>query len=127
MNVLDEQVRTDQRNLLKKWRIHVRQIGKDIAPAGIQDELIIPFLLTLKRPTLFTEDQGFFNRTLVHRAYALIWLDVGDIEVAEYIRRFLRHRRFNTHSKRLGAVARVRHGAVHFWQYPIPRLQKEKW
>ena len=127
MNLLDEQVRKDQRNLLEKWRIRFRQIGKEIASAGIQDQNIIPFLLTLKRPTLFTEDQDFFDQALAHRGYALVWLDVSDIEVAEYIRRFLRHRRFNTHTNRMGVVARVHYDMIHFWQYGMPRRQQVSW
>ena len=39
---------------LREWRIHVRQIGSDVARASIADENIIPVLHRLKQPTLFT-------------------------------------------------------------------------
>jgi hypothetical protein len=58
VNVLDEHVRADQRLLLARWRIPYRQIGRDIAPASIKDENILPYLHNLKRPTLFTHDRG---------------------------------------------------------------------
>jgi len=93
MILLDEQIRS---------RIRFRQIGKDMAAAGIKDENIIPFLLTLKRPTLFTHDHGFFQSSLAHSRYCLVLLAESDIEAAFYIRRFLRHSRFNTIRKRMG-------------------------
>jgi|SRR6267142_857076 len=102
MILLDEQIRADQRLLLARSRIRFRQIGKDMAAAGIKDENIIPFLLTLKRPTLFTHDHGFFQSSLAHSRYCLVLLAESDIEAAFYIRRFLRHSRFNTTRKRMG-------------------------
>ncbi len=116
MNVLDENVRDDQRVLLRQWRIPVRQIGRELSHFGIQDHDLIPFLLTLKRPTLFTQDGGFFRRERCHRSYCLVWLDVGDIEVAAFIRRLLRHPTFRTHAQRLGKVIHVRRGGVRFYQ-----------
>jgi hypothetical protein len=127
MNLLDEQVRADQRLLLSRWRIPFRQIGRDIAESGIKDENIIPFLHRLKRPTLFTHDEGFFSRQLVHPAYSLVWLDTSDVEAALYIRRFLKHSSFSTTAKRMGVVARVHHDGVHFWQHHRPALQTARW
>lgn len=51
MNILDENIPKNQRQLLEKWRIHVRQIGINIGRMGMQDEEIVPFLLQMKRPT----------------------------------------------------------------------------
>jgi hypothetical protein len=61
MNVLDENVRDDQRALLRRWRIPFRQIGKELAVSGVQDPDVIALLHTLKRPTLFTQDRVFFR------------------------------------------------------------------
>jgi hypothetical protein len=127
MNLLDEHVRADQRLLLTRWRIPFRQIGKELGPAGIKDSEIIPFLLTLKRPTLFTHDQGFFSRHLVHTRYCLAWLNVSDIETAAYLRQFLSHPSFDSHLKRMGIVARVHHDGVTFWRCHRPRLQRVAW
>lgn len=127
MNLLDEQMRQDQRALLARWRIPFRQIGREIAPSGIQDADIIPFLHTLKRPTLFTHDQGFFHSNMAHDGYCLVWLDVSDIEAAAYIRRFLRHPAFSTHARRKGIVARANVEGVQFWQRGRARKSFAQW
>ena len=44
MNVLDENIRGDQRRLLEGWRIRVRQIGHDIGLPGMADEEILSLL-----------------------------------------------------------------------------------
>ena len=44
MNLLDENVRDDQRALLRQWRIPFRQIGKELSRAGIQDDNLLPLL-----------------------------------------------------------------------------------
>jgi hypothetical protein len=54
MIILDEDIRADQRELLRQRRIAVRQIGHDIAEKGIKDQAILPFLHQLRRPTFFT-------------------------------------------------------------------------
>ena len=100
MILLDEQMREDQRVLLAKWRIHFRQIGREIASPGIQDVDIIPWLHSVKRPTFFTHDRWFFKARLCHGSYCLVWLDVSDIEAARFIRRFLRHPLFQNQSMR---------------------------
>ncbi len=116
MNLLDENIRDDQRALLRKWRIPFRQIGKEFSHSGIKDENLIPGLHRLHRATLFTQDEDFFNRRLCHGAYGLVYLDVRYKEVAEFIRRFLKHPEFNTQSKRMGLVARVRANGVRCWR-----------
>lgn len=127
MNLLDEQMREDQRRLLDRWRIPYRQIGIEIASYGTGDPDIIPLLHSLKHPTLFTHDRGFFQRSLCHLRYCLVHLDVSDTQAAEYIRRFLRHQRFDAWSKRKGLVARIRSGGVHYWKYGTQRLEVATW
>lgn len=116
MNLLDENVRDDQQALLRQWRIPFRQIGKEISRAGIHDDDLLPLLHRLKRPTLFTQDEDFFKARLCHRAYCLVWLDVRYIEVAFFIRRFLRHPEFRTQAERMGRVVRVHPDGVQYWQ-----------
>ena len=127
MNLLDENIRDDQRDILRKWRIPFQQIGKEISRSGIEDENLIPFLHQLKRVTLFTQDEDFFKDSFCHHAYGLVHLDVRDVEAAAFIRRFLRHPIFNTQAKRLGIVARVRSGGLQFWQKGKVGLQKVGW
>ncbi len=54
-------MREDQRDLLWQWRIRHRQVGRDVAPSGIQDVDIIPWLHSLKRVTFFTHDRWFYK------------------------------------------------------------------
>ena len=127
MNLLDENIRDDQRVLLWRWRIPFRQIGKEISRADTHDDKLLPLLHRLKRPTLFTQDEDFFKHELCHRAYCLVWLDVKYIEVAAYIRRFLRHPAFHTQTQRLGKVVHVRPGGVQYWQAGKHGRVSEKW
>lgn len=115
MILLDENVPESQRQLLLRQRIRARQIGVDVARKGIADEAIIPLLLELRRPSFFTRDMGFFDRTHCHRRYCLVCMAVGRDEAALFVRRFLRHPRFNTHDKRLGTVVRISRAGIRYW------------
>ena len=103
MNLLDENVPLDQRDLLRAWGIPCRVIGQDIARLSIADDNILVLLHRLKQPTLFTRDEDFFARPLCHPAYGLVWLDVAPEEAALFIRRVLRHPRFATKAARLAS------------------------
>ncbi len=127
MNLLDENIRDDQRNLLRKWRIPCRQIGKEISRSGIEDENLIPLLHRLHRATLFTADKHFFKQSLCHPSYGLLYLDVRNVQVAEFIRRFLKHPAFDTQAKRLGIVARVSSGGVQSWRKGRAALETVEW
>ncbi|MFN8632387.1 MAG: hypothetical protein U0893_00930 [Chloroflexota bacterium] len=116
MNILDENIRADQREVLRRYRIATRQIGDDIAQKGIKDQAIIPFLHQLRRPTFFTRDRDFHDPRLCHAAYCLVWLDVDKNQVGDYIRRVLRHPRLNTQAKRMGTVVRVSSAGLHIWR-----------
>ena len=74
---------------------------------GMKDEEITPLLHELDRPTFFTLDDDFYDRRLRHEGYCLVHLDIEEEVVAEYIRRFLRHREMNTKAKRMGCVVRA--------------------
>jgi len=112
MNILDENILSDQRHLLQNWRIFVHQIGDDIGRKGMQDEEIVPLLHQLNHPTFFTRDGDFYYRHLCHSRYCLVYLDIGRYEVASFVRRLLRHQQFDTQAKRMGAVIRVFHGGI---------------
>ena len=107
MNLLDENIVKDQRLLLRSWRVRVRHIGYDIGRKGIQDEEIIPFLLHLSRPTFFTRDLGFYERTSCHKRYCLVCMAVEKYEAAVFVRRLLHHPSFNAQAKRMGSVIRL--------------------
>jgi hypothetical protein len=116
MNILDENIRADQRELLRRYRIAIRQIGHDVSQKGIKDAAIVPFLHQQRRPTFFTRDRGFYDGRLCNPAYCLVWLDVDKREVADFIRRTLRHPLLNTQAKRMGTVVRVSSADLHVWR-----------
>ena len=108
MNVFDENIPEDQRQLLRSWRIRVYQIGRDIGRQGLKDEQqIIPLLLKLRRPTFFTRDLGFFGPEFCHAKYCLACLAIEADEAASFVRRLLRHSAFDTMAKRMGRVLQV--------------------
>jgi len=89
----------------------------EIGRSGMQDrDDIIPLFHTLRCPTFFSCDHGFYRAQLRHVGYCLVWLDVLDDEAAAYIRRLLRHQSFRVQAQRMGKVVRVRHGGVSYWQ-----------
>ena len=116
MNILDENILESQRQTLRSWRIRVRQIGKDVDRKGMKDDELIPFLLDQRRPTFFTRDLGFYERTLCHGRYCLVCLAVGQYEAATFVRRLLRHPEFNTQAKRMGAVVRISSAGLQVWR-----------
>ncbi len=116
MNILDENIPESQRQLLRSWRIQVRQIGHEIANKGVKDEAIISLLHQFRSVTFFTRDLGFYDNKLCHANYCLVCLAVGQYEVASFIRRFSQYPAFNTHSKRMGKVIRVTHLGMRIWQ-----------
>jgi hypothetical protein len=127
MNVLDENVREDQRTILRQWGIPFRQVGKELSNLGAQDDVIIALLHRLKHPTFFTGDEDFFKLRLRHRDYGLVWLNVRSVEAAMFIRRFLRQPSFRTQRQRLGKVARVSVDCVRYWQTGNPELVRVDW
>lgn len=127
MNILDENIPESQRQLLRGWRIAVRQVGHEVGRQGMDDEEIIPLLHRLGRPTFFTRDLGFYNRRLCHAGYCLVCLAVGQYEAASFIRRFLRAPVFDTQAKRMGTVVWVSHTGVRVWRLHTAREERVEW
>lgn len=127
MNLLDENIPLDQRDILRARGVRCRVVGQDIARLSIGDDNILVLLHRLKQPTFFTRDEDFFKRDLCHPAYGLFWLDVAPEEAALFIHRVLRHPRFATKSGRMGIVARAHHDGVQFWQRSRTALQRAAW
>ncbi len=127
MNVLDENILESQRQWLAKWRVPFRQIGYEVGRKGMDDEEIIPFLLTLRQPTFDTLDADFFNSSLCHSRFGLVHLDVDELETAAFIRRLLRYRGFNTHALRMGAVIRLSHAGMDVWRLHAEQHEHFNW
>ena len=85
---------------------------------------IIPLLPTLCRPTFFLRDHGFYHPRLLHFAYCLVYLDVAFDEIAEFIRRFLRHPGFPTQKQRMGKVVRVHYTGVSYLQAHVKKGER---
>jgi len=89
MNLLDENIRQDQAEQLRKRRLPFRYLTAELARTGVQDTDVIPWLHRTNQPTFFTHDQDFFKRELIHPRYCIAWLDVFDGKAAQFIRAFL--------------------------------------
>ena len=127
LNLLDENFPADQKSVLKGWGIPFRKIGTDVARLGVKDLEIISLLHTIRHVTFFTQDKGFGDPALCHRAYCLVWLDVRPDDAALYLRRFLKHPRFNTQSKRMGLVVRVERDSIKYCQRNRQVWRQESW
>lgn len=115
MIILDENILDSQRLLLELSGVAPRQIGVDVGHKGLKDEQIIVLLRRQRNPTFFTRDAGFYLPELRHRRYCLVVANVGQSEIAMFVRRFLRHPNFDTQVKRMGAVVRVSHFGFVSW------------
>ena len=127
MLLLDENIPAGQRLLLREWRIHFRAVGIEVGRKGTKDENLIPVLHRLPQATFFSLDRFFFRSDLLHHSYCLAWLDVADDQASDFIRRFLKHPRFNSQARRLGKVVRVHANGAHFRQMGNPSLQSVRW
>jgi hypothetical protein len=127
MFVLDENVSELEVLRLRKAGIRVRLIGDEVARIGDADENLLPILLRLKKPVLFSQDKDFFQLKWLHEDYALVWLDVHPNVVADYVHQFLRHPEFDTQAKRMGVVARVGASGIRYWRGRNRELRQTKW
>lgn len=107
MNLLDENFPDDQRDLLRKFGVAVRQIGREVGRFGLSDEEIYSLLHRLRSVTFLTHDRDFSGVESCYHGYCLVWLGVKQDLLAEYARRVLRHPEFNTTAKRMGKVLTV--------------------
>ena len=128
MNILDEDISIIERERLRARKIHFRQIGIEVGRLGMKDrDDIIPLLHTVRRPTFFTRDHGFYHPSLLHSAYCLVYLDVAFDEIADFLHRFLRHAAFRTQAQRMGKVVRVHHNRVSYWQARVKKAHSLSW
>ena len=127
MTVLDENIVEGQRRLLAAWGIPVRQVGYDLARKGLKDEEIVVTLHDLRRLTFITRDAGFYRRDLCHLNYCVVVVSANQYEVAAFVRRFLRHKSFDTQRKRMGKVVKVMPSGVTFWMLRKASEASEAW
>ncbi|MCY2990287.1 MAG: hypothetical protein NTY19_20785 [Planctomycetota bacterium] len=127
MNILDENIPANQRQLLDLWGVPVCQVGLNVGWRGMQDDEIIPLLLQQRRPTFFTRDEDFHDRRICHARYCLVYLAVDKYEVAAFIRRLLRHPACRTQVQRMGTVLRVSSAGLSLWRLRASRELTLRW
>lgn len=127
MNILDENIIDNQRQSLQRWRISVRQIGIDVGRSGMQDQEIITLLHKLNDPTFFTRDDDFWQSTLCHAGYCLVYLAVKKKEVATFVRRLLRHPQLKTKAQRMGTIIKVSHVGLSVWRLHTEKEARMTW
>jgi hypothetical protein len=126
--VVDENIIASQCEQLRAWQIPFQQIGHDLGHPGMDDkEEIIPLLHRLPRATLCTRDPDFYDRALCHSSYCMVVLSVRKDEAARYLRRFLRHREFDTRAKRMGCIVRVSPAEIVYWKRGGEREETTPW
>jgi len=127
VNVLDENFPDDQRELLRKFGVAVRQVGREVGRFGMPDEEIFPLLHRLRGVTFLTHDQGFSDESACHPSYCLVWLGVKQDLLADYARRLLRHPEFDTVAKRMGKVLAVGPSGVTVFERHRSSPRKVDW
>jgi hypothetical protein len=125
--VLDENVLAEQRAQLRRWRIRLCHVGHDVGRRGMKDPEILPLLRTLRRPTFVSRDRDFSDRSYGQATYCLVYLDVRPTEVANYVRRLLRHPDFKTWALRKGRVIRVAPSGIVAWCIGSRRMVRSRW
>lgn len=127
MNILDENIPANQRQILERWGVPVRQVGLNVGRPAMQDDEIISLLLEQRRPTFFTRDDDFHDRRLCHAKYCLAYLAVDKHEVATFVRRLLRHPACSTQARRMGSVIRVSSAGLSIWRLRASRKLVLAW
>jgi hypothetical protein len=128
VNLLDHNMPRDQVNQLRRWKVHVQQIGFEVGrPEWDDQQEVLRLLHRRKGIAFFTRDLGFFRRRLCHPNYCLVVLTVPVMETATYIRRLLRHPVFRTKAGRQGKVLKVSSDKIIFWSRPQRRLTRLGW
>ena len=127
MLILDENFPENQRQLLLKRRMAVRQVGYEVGRKGLKDNEIVSLLYQLQNPTFFTLDSDFYKPKLCHLHYCLVYLDVGQNEAAFFVRRFMRQPGYKTYNQRKGKVIRISHIGISVWLINAERETHTDW
>lgn len=128
MIVLDYNIIREQAQLLKRRRIHFRQIGVDIGlPSWDDQQEILRYLHCARQITFFTRDDDFFRYKLCHSNYCLAVINAPEYETAAFITKFLRYPDFKTKARRCGKVVKLSPRIVTWWEPGKPRRQHLVW
>jgi hypothetical protein len=125
--VLDENIDEFQQQMLRKWKYHFKQIGAGVGRRGMKDENIIPHLIRTKKCTFFTLDKGFYSQELCHKSYCIVFLSVSQFETSLFIKKFLKHKEFNNHTKRNGKVFLLEHKNIKYFSLNTTKEKRAIW
>ena len=123
--VLDEQIDVEWYQMLKQRR-SFDKVGDGFGRKGLQDEEIY-HLLHGTGKTFHSQDSDHYHPDNRHKSYCLVYYEVRDAELVDYILRFLRHPEFNTHAKRLGKVIRVAPQYIEYWEVGKQERTRVEW
>jgi hypothetical protein len=128
MILLDYNIAEDQAEQLRCWRVHFRQIGREIGRPEWQDqEELLRFLHQAKEATFFTRDLGFFQARFCHPNYCIVVMAGPVLLTASLIRQFLRHPEFKSKAKRKGKVVKLTSSTITWWEFHRNRQQWLSW
>ena len=126
-HILDENFPVSAVQSVRRKVASVTQVGGDWGESGWLDvEQILPHLHG-SRATFHTFDAGLFKRRYGHRDYCLVFYDVPEAELGDWVVKFLRHRSFRTHAQRLGKVIKVSSSKLAYWELHAPRVKNIEW
>ena len=93
-HIFDENFPASAVQAVRQKVASVAQVGQDWGASGRLDvEQIFPQLHG-SRATFHTLDAGLFKRRYGHRGYCLVYYDVPEAELGDWVIKVLRHRRF---------------------------------
>lgn len=114
-HIFDENFSAPLMEIIRNKFSSVAQVGKDWGQSGWKDrDQIIPHLHD-SRAIFHTLDSGFYDWRLWHRDYCLVYYNVPETEIIEWIFKFLHHRNFDTKAKRQGKVIKVHPTQITYW------------
>jgi hypothetical protein len=125
--LLDENALASQRAILESKRLPVRKVGGNWGRSGMSDEEILAELQRTRRATFLTRDARLYRDAHCHPNYCLAVVAAPANQLAAYAIRFLRHRSFRTHSRRMGKVIRVQPTGIVYWERHSTREIEVPW
>jgi len=126
-HIFDENFPAFAMQTIRQKVASVVQIGQDWGESGWLDvEEILPQLHG-SRATFHTLDTGLFKRRYCHSSYCIVYYDVPEAGLEEWVIRFLRYHSFKTHAQRLGKVIRVSPSKLACWELYAPQMKKIEW
>ena len=125
-HILDENFPALAVQALRLKVASVAQVRQDWGESGWLDMELLPQLHGSKA-TFHTLDAGFFKRRYGHQSYCLVYYDVSEAELEDWVVKFLRHPSFKTHTQRLGKVIRVSPSKLACWELHHPQMKEIEW